>query len=354
MEEVNRSDTSLNSSPWSNAYWFARMLINGDKYGQVGKNNKLMLDLAKNLQNVIENQSLTLNERVELSKASLRSIIADYYPNENKKSERIRLFVDDLSIMFRSINDIQVFMFTLVDVMIPINNSLEIIPSNDLQFTQTTSKEYLSAHGANGLPTVLKFWDDAGVKGSLSAERIEVVREFGYLRQKLAKFGDEAADQMLTAFVQEFERRLGQKRKKRAGGSLEDVTSFLFKFYDIDTTNAPDHFQADIEVDKWLRCKDKWLIAVSCKRTIRERWKQVSSANAETLSKYKIRQIWHLVTYDEDLSDDKITLLGSLRHVFYLSDESRIYLSAKEKIGLRNYVRPMSKFIEDLKTELTR
>lgn len=157
---------------------------------------------------------------------------------------------------------------------------------------------------------------------------------------------------VLTAFIQEFERRLGQKRKGRAGGSLEDVASFLFNYYNIKAETAPEHFQADIEVDKWVRCKDKWLIAISCKRTLRERWKQVSSATSEVLSKFKIKQVWHLVTYDEDLSDDKLALLGGLRHVFYLRDDSRRLAASKNHIGLKDYVRPMSKFIEDLRKEV--
>ena len=27
-------------NPWRNVYWFARMLINGDKYGSVGKESE--------------------------------------------------------------------------------------------------------------------------------------------------------------------------------------------------------------------------------------------------------------------------------------------------------------------------
>ena len=46
-------------------------------------------------------------------------------------------------------------------------------------------------------------------------------------------------------------------------------------------TDKPEHFQADIEVDKWVRAFNGWLIGISCKRTLRERWKQVSSADLQ-------------------------------------------------------------------------
>jgi hypothetical protein len=62
--------------------------------------------------------------------------------------------------------------------------------------------------------------------------------------------------------------------------------------------------------------------------------------------------VWHVVTYDEDLSDDKITSLGGQRHVFYLRDDSRILQHATTHIGMKEYVRPMSKFIDDIKQNL--
>lgn len=181
-----------------------------------------------------------------------------------------------------------------------------------------------------------------------------MVRAFTHLSRDISNMPEIELNMVLTAFVQEFERRLGQKRKGRAGGSLEDVASFLFDYYKIKAEKSPEHFQADIEIDKWVKCKDKWLIGISCKRTLRERWKQVSSATSEILSKFKIRYIWHLVTFDEDLSDDKLALLGGMRHIFYLRDDSRRLIAAKQNVGLRDYVRPMSSFINDLRHEIDR
>jgi hypothetical protein len=52
------------------------------------------------------------------------------------------------------------------------------------------------------------------------------------------------------------------------------------------------------------------------------------------------------------LSDDKLALLGGIRHVFYLRDDSRRLATFKQNIGLKDYVRPMSQFIDDLKNEI--
>lgn len=154
---------------------------------------------------------------------------------------------------------------------------------------------------------------------------------------------------VLTAFVQEFERRLGQKRKARGGNSLETVVSFLFDYYNFPSTEAPNHFDQDLEVDKWFKCKDGWSIGISCKRTLRERWKQVSQADRGTLSHFKIKELWHIITYDKDLSDDKIVRLGEQGQIFYLMDSSETYQRCSQHIGMKDYVRPLSKLISDIK-----
>ena len=186
-----------------------------------------------------------------------------------------------------------------------------------------------------------------GVKGCLDVERALVVEEFINFVENLARlniFHSDFDDNiMLTAFMQEFERRLGQKRKARGGNSLETVADFIFNYYNFSSTDKPTHFAADLEVDKWFKCNDGWIIGISCKRTLRERWKQLSQADKKTLANFKIREIWHLITYDNDLSDDKILKLGEQGQIFYLG-------AAYEKFSAyQNYVRPLSNFIGDVR-----
>lgn len=255
-----------------------------------------------------------------------------------------------------SIEDVKVLIFTCEQVLVPLNNLIKDVPSNDRDFTKVIAEAYLKTQGEKALSTVINFWDDAGVEGSLTAERVLVVNAFSALRKSLedakASYESEDRDYILTAFVQEIERRIGQKRKQRAGGSLEDVTSVILKHFSIPTAHKPEHFQADVEVDKWVKTGDGWLIGISCKRTLRERWKQVSSADYSVLSKYKIKEIWHVITYSSDLSEDKLVTLGAGRQFFYLPDESAAYLQFSNHQGMERYVRPMSQFISDLRAQL--
>jgi hypothetical protein len=343
----------VRENPWRDAYWFARMLINNDKYGAVGKDSKMLALMAAELRLILQDKTRSADTQLALCKNLIRSMIETRYAKAKTLLSRIKVFSDNLDRKLDSLEGVAVFVLTAESIMIPINNAMTGIPSNDREYTEARAKAYLDELGEGGLATVVNIWDDFGVEGCLNAERVAVVREFARLRRDIADMPEVETDLVLTAFTQEFERRLGQKRKGRAGGSLEDVTSFLFNYYGIKATHAPDHFQADIEVDKWVRCSDGWLIGISCKRTLRERWKQVSSADRGVLSRFKIKELWHMLTYDEDLSDDKIVSLGEQGHVFYLRDDSRKLQKASTHVGMKNYVRPMGHFIQDLKKQQT-
>jgi len=350
-----KANEILNSiqNRWHNVYWFSRMLINNDKYIAVGKEPKLLSRLASSLRLVAKENNC--KDTLNLQKQTLRNIIEERYQKTVSRDDRVQRMLADLNEEIRTVDDMDVFILTCENIMLPLYQAIANIPNNDKEFTLNIAKSYLDIQGERGLATVINLWDDLGVRGSLTAERTEIIRAFTTLRVLLAKdksISEEDRDIVLTAFTQEFERRAAQKRKKRAGGSLEDVTDFILGYYKIKRAEAPSHFQADLEIDNWVKTKDGWLIGISCKRTIRERWKNVSSS-VEIYNRFKVKYIFHIVTFDEDLSDDKLTLLGEQRQIFYLPDNSRRLKYASQHVGLKNYVRPISQLVNDIRKELT-
>lgn len=361
MKDEQKDAPALDiENSWRNVYWFARMLINSDQYAGIGKKSSRMVNLASALRVVLETADTadtaeSEQELLDVLKATLRETLKKEAKEGSKVALSFQDFAAAVEAKFKTIQDVKVFIFTCEQVLIPINDVLKNAPSNDREFSDTIVKAYLEAQGEKALPTVINLWDDIGVEGSLTAERTLVVQAFRSLRKHLeiqtGDFSDEDADYILTAFVQEVERRLAQKRKSRAGGSLEDVTSVILNHFGIPSAHKPDHFQADIEVDKWVRAADGWLIGISCKRTLRERWKQVSSADYGVLGMHKIKQLWHVITYSNDLSEDKLATLGRGKQVFYLPDESPAYQTFSKHHSLADYVRPMSRFIDDLREQ---
>jgi hypothetical protein len=343
-------------NPWNKAYWYARMLIGSDKYGNIGRDSKTFLALSAALRSVIEaNRARSAEQLSLLLLSTLRNILVTRYARKKptKRMRQVELLCDDLAERLLTPKDFEVFVLTCETLIVPINEALPAIPSSDREYAQAIAKSHLDTLGESGLPNIINLWDDLGLYGCLNAERVQVIRGFAGLRVILEQenLTDEEMNSLLTAYVQEFERRLGQKRKGRAGRGLEAVTSFILEHFGIAAAAAPEHFQADIEVDNWVKVRDGWLIRISCKRTLRERWKQVSSGDRRTMSRFKIKAIWHLLTYDNDLSDDKLASLGEQDHIFYLRDDSECYTRASQHQGLKTYVRPMSSFIRDLIAE---
>ena len=296
---------------------------------------------------------LSDKEKIRICKRTLTRILSELYRLTVKDHSLVLNLTDDLNSELNSVADIVVFILRVKYIVAPMNTAMSAAPSNDIEFCRKTAQDILDEFGEERVSKIVATWDTLGVKGCLDIERNLVVSECTTLiniLKTLSTTHSEFDDNIvMTAFVQEFERRLGQKRKNRAGTSLEDVLTFLFDAYGFTSHPKPDHFQTEIEVDKWFKCKDGWTIGISCKRTLRERWKLVSSADSHALSRYKIKEILHLITYDKDLSDDKITMLGQQRQIFYLNENSERYKSVSEHKGMTHYVRPLRDFIADIR-----
>lgn len=345
----------IEKSPFRNIYWFSRYLLNTDQYGAMGKTKEMqLLNTVTLIEAFLIRTDITDEEKLSVCKDTLYREILGMTKKNTKATMLASNLADTLSSEIQNIEDVVIFCITMKYIVTPINHAMEAVPSNDVEFCEKQAKSILESLGEENVGKVIATWDSMGVKGCLNIERAVVVEEFSKLIDNLfsLKVIDHSSlddNLVLTAFVQEFERRLGQKRKARGGNSLETVVSFLFDYYKFSSTPAPNHFNQDLEVDKWFKCKDGWTIGISCKRTLRERWKQVSQADRGTLSHFKIKELWHIITYDKDLSDDKIVRLGEQGQIFYLMDSSGIYKRCSEHIGMKNYVRPLSNIISDIR-----
>lgn len=347
----------ITQSPWDNVYWFARMLIASDKYGGVGTDTASMLQIAAAVHAGLTKISGEEDQVIAtVLMETIRSILHKRWEH-TKKLERVEALCNDLSKRLLTPKDFQVLALTCERVMVPITQALGAIPSDDRVFAESIAGALLKTKGEAGLSTVINLWDDLGSYGCMTAERVEIVQAFGLLRKHLAEIGLNETEEnlILTAFCQEFERRVGQKRKGRAGRGVESITSLILEHFEFEcVSEQPEHFTTGLEIDRWVKCRDGWYIGISCKRTLRERWKQAYTTDIDLLNRHKIKALWHVLTFDNDLSDDKLTEIGSHRAIFYLADDSPRYKSASEHQGMQNYVRPMSEFVADLAKEVGR
>lgn len=345
----------VTQSPWDNVYWLARMFIASDRYGGVGNDRKTMLEIASTI-HAIQNSLAHESEEMLVSALTeaVRRILIKRWEN-TKKRTAVEALCEELARKLLSPKDFEVLAFTCKHVLVPILDSLDAIPSSDQVFSESVIRAMLKTRGEQALPTVINLWDDLGSHGSMAAERTEIVQRFGELRDYVRSMGLNELEEnlILTAFCQEFERRVGQKRKGRAGRGVESVTALILEHFGFTrVSEGPEHFTTGLEIDRWVKCRDGWYIGISCKRTLRERWKQAYTTDMNLLNRHKIKALWHVITFDRDLSDDKITEMGSHRARLYLTDDSPRYLSAAQHPGMRDYVRPISCFVSDLRAEV--
>ena len=328
--------------------------MNTDQYGALGKQKESqLLELVALLENLAVQENFSDAEKFLLLKKTLLAEISNMFQQGTKAHFLALNLVQRLDRDINAVADVIIFCAAVKYIVAPINRAMKLVPSDDKKFCETAAKNILDTFGEKKIGLLISTWDDLGVKGCLDIERTLIVEEFTRLVENLSalKIPHNTSEDtlVLTAFVQEFERRLGQKRKTRGGNSLETVADFIFDYYGFKATATPEHFDQDIEVDKWFKCRDGWLVGISCKRTLRERWKQLSQADRGTLSHFKIRELWHLITFDKDLSDDKIVRLGEQGQVFYLTDTSETYKRCSEHPGMKNYVRLLNNFVDDIR-----
>ncbi len=352
VQDIALLGRELDQNPWSNVYWFARMLLNSDQYASIGKENDRLLKVGTEITSIIEsNQNESDSSLIPIIHACIRKRFLIGKKEGTKVRAGIENFITDLEKLIQTKLDALVFSYTCTKVVSMSNIALDAVPSDDKEFTEVIGKSILESQGVAGLKILINTWDDLGVRGCLQIERTQVVNVYKILKKDLEHYkgiDENGVDLTLTAYVQEMERRLGQKRKGRGGRSLEDVTSLILDHFKLASCSAPSHFQADIEVDKWIMTKRKFYIGISCKRTLRERWKQVTGADMANMGRYKIAGFFHVITYSKDLSDDKLALLGGYGHIFYLPDDDPTLQRHSKHMQLSKYVRPMSGFVDDL------
>ena len=129
------------------------------------------------------------------------------------------------------------------------------------------------------------------------------------------------------------------------------MTGVILDHFEVeDFSDAPDHVKSAFEVDKLITLPSGWRIGVSCKRTLRERWKQAATLNAGILDESRIKSTWHVITLPGDLSVAKVEAIGESRGVVYVPDSSHFYQMHANNPELSTILRPMSSFVRDIRS----
>ncbi|HEX4371869.1 MAG TPA: hypothetical protein VHZ50_01065, partial [Puia sp.] len=138
---------------WHNAYWFSRMLISKDKYVALGKENKLLATIASSLR-LIAKTNKNAFDTIFLQKQTLRNLVEERYKKTVSTNDRVHTLLHELDEMIQTVEDMDVFVLTCENIMLPLNDAIANIPSDDKEFTVNIAKSYLDIQGEKGLATV--------------------------------------------------------------------------------------------------------------------------------------------------------------------------------------------------------
>lgn len=190
---------SLVCGSWDKCYWFARMLVNTDKYAAPGRSVRFMNDILSVLEG--------LPQSYELRRSALMHELDVFSEGTSKSALLRRNFRNDIDNMIASPDDIAVFIFTVKHILLPTNSALNSIPNDDKAFCRSQAVKLLDELGRSGVAQVLASWDSLGVRECLRIEREVMVNAFMKLREALKAFALSPIDegQVLTAFIHKLE-----------------------------------------------------------------------------------------------------------------------------------------------------
>ncbi len=349
---------------WEKCYWYLRYFIDTNRFGALAKDKKRITSLYNNLltsYKILQKENESEEEQIRILDNVFKETIFMDVKEDSKKHESLFELHNQLQKLLVESKDYFILAITIKELLLPTNTAIEQVPTTEsTDFARIYGKAVLDTKKENGLASLIRDWDNFTEALSLNKERDLIVDLFRTVRENLSNtismYSENVTtndfDIILSAICQEYERRTGQKRKQRAGNDLESATEFIFKYFDIKTGGAPEHFTTGLEVDNWIKDKNGWYIGVSLKRTLRERWKQTYTTEIGLLDRYKIKYVIHIINNDLDLSDSKITELGSYRHLFFMADNSPVLAKLSSHVAMGKYVFPMSSLISKIK-ELT-
>jgi len=147
---------------------------------------------------------------------------------------------------------------------------------------------------------------------------------------------------IISGIIQEYERRAGQSRASTAGNVLETGLQHIFNQFDIPATGDPAHF-GDLEIDNMVEGPEG-SIGFSCKRTLRERFRQSLSREAEI----GVDEVWFVSLLMADVSKEKLQDISNDGSRIYVPRDSFVWNRYKNNDSLSYTLRPADEFISDV------
>ena len=304
-------------------------------YGSIARNRKAVLALGSSLS---EGKSLS---------ACSGFVLRNFRQGTKVFKCAERFFLDFGSLVESDFEkDIALF---IVDCILPLTNEL-LLEVSGFEVCEATGKKMSEKFpDSNVIDDFFLVWDRLSIEACMELES-KISQKMVYsLCDRLKKSSVNTEFHLLLGVaLQEFERRLGQLRKQRAGNDLESSLKWLLKRHSLNSVGRSFNITPILELDNAIRLESGSILGFSLKRTLRERWKQIVPSREE-LRKHGILRIYQVVCNVDDLSATKVSEIGERGGVVVVPDSLfSNYLST----GSENHIIPSSELIPDIKRHL--
>lgn len=334
-------------------YWFARDLV-ASRFGSYAtKETRQLRQLSTSLEREFDRKGLLDETDLETLKRQIEDTITGSVNREygGDISKRYRQTEDLAERILRRIDeedDIREFRIA-IDAVVRTSEILDTTPSfgkseiidivNETLETETGALDPSRAYDA------LFNVDVDGEAYQLGAQREPLI---DYIHEKMQEFRSDTdieekeVARIVSGIVQEYERRAGQSRASTAGNVLETGLQHILNQFEIPATGDPAHF-GDLEIDNMVEGPEG-SIGFSCKRTLRERFRQSLSREAEI----GVDEVWFVSLLMADVSREKLQDIKNDGSRIYVPRDSFVWRRYKNDDDLTYTLRPADEFIEDI------
>jgi hypothetical protein len=330
-------------------YWFARDLVASSYGSYAAKEMETLRQLSSTLMSELQSDGLDLEQQKEQIRETITGSVNRTYGGDISK--RYRQTEDLAERILRRIEeegDLRELQIA-IDAVVRTSEILDTTPSFGKHEIREIVDETLERDSGYLDPSraydALFNVDFDGEAYQLGAQREPLIN---YVREKIEELRadprieeDEVA-RIISGIVQEYERRAGQSRAATAGNVLETGLQHIFDRFGIPATGDPAHF-GDLEVDNIVE-GPSGSIGFSCKRTLRERFRQSLSREAEI----GVDEVWFVSLLMADVSREKLQTISDDGSRIYVPRDSFVWDRYEHDENLSYTLRPADQFIEDV------
>lgn len=346
------TDYSSNPSEFK-VYWFARDLVASGFGSYAKKEQESLRELSTHIDRQVSRGDNFTGEDLDSQKQEIRGRITEPVSRTyaGDISKRYRQTEDLAERVLRRIgdkNDLRELRIA-IDAVVRTSEILETAPSFGKEEITEIVDETLENKSGNLQPSkaydALYNVDFEGEAYQLGAQREPLI---DYVYSEMRELRDDPnieereVARIISGIVQEYERRAGQSRSSTAGNVLETGLQHIFDRFGIPATGDSEHF-GDLEIDNAVRGPEG-SIGFSCKRTLRERFRQSLSREAEI----GVDEVWFVSLMMSDISKEKLQDISNDGGRIYVPRDSFVWNQYQNIDTLSYALCPADEFIEDI------